>query len=1407
MERSKYLGVNMSNLKKVTLYPRKVEQEFHIPTTSEQKRYGSYTSAAIYTNQIPKNIYNPNDFKCINPETNPLKCESVRGKCYSPANRKDPRAYHHWDNLQELEGDNRGIAQCGQPTDGSRNITHHGIVAYRDLGAITGASGTMPQPARLKFSDFDFAGKGINLNTKIHSIGFIFQHRRSVVITAKPPYEYSKEAGLGNFGIGLDGGNLYPNYKTLKTWFSSDGQQISNTWGIGSNTSVKNPSCKKDAQGKWKWDTIAERHLCSVNPLMTIENILNNFAMHLAYGGNLTSQRGILYLKDVHIEVFYDPVKPFISKVDLPNELYTSKNTTGKCFTSIKQQIIAGEINMGGTIGQGNQSSYYNNIRCDKKTIPNGVTVEEISRTPQNGVIYTITDHSGVEGEKNIRYYLDNNTNLSISNNFIAKKYKKPQISFYKEYKKNAPYVAQTQYIIAKNGCCDTIEIYFDNIESNPLVLKIDCSIKDDVNLLNYDSQDMQTNAKIKSFYDKVQTLSCGTHKIFIRNGSDSEIEYYGDIKIIPQEFKFKIYDPNNQFMTYAQNKSSPNQTVKIKRIDSEPTQTVNVKVSNSGKLGEETTISLVKGEEKNYQISKYYPGTFSIFVKENSNGCKETETKQNFKITPSDHIQYHDTLFVRGEDSTSFDYNYLVAWEGDNIKTPVTFDSIEKGASIDDIRLCSKSIVSSGLSQTGFIPLVVKNIGNNGSIKNCQIELNVYDELDDGSISPDPETNDWVTTSGIFYNFYKKFHEYNKDIQKNIELKNIDENNNLVAPNFNITGEENVYINIKEIPEDEQIEIKIPFESKNPSVKYLRYYIFQEAQQFNPIEKCNSSINDGEDYVKIYVYDSILTDLSITGDTDLLNPSTTIDDCPNVCYTTKDGVTYRVTNIDSSNYGDTGIDKSTIAPLIIENSVEMIPYAYRFKDDEDKTPLSENQNNVSNRLIFNRDEVQKTSYLSNQLIKAHVKFPNDVETLFKVRTDKSGDAIFNIPIPQGVKPYTVEELLSDVVYIEYSGDIEYKPSSIEIGSLQKFKTRVTNIGVLYDNKIYKTSDSIKIPANKQVKLLYKIEYQKNDKWFTLQDKTIFLYKNTDKKQILISNDNSDYNITANIKTDKLAKPNDILADYNIVFNSDSLYKSYNPNNISIDDYRDETSISFVDNWKLYKAGQSAQIKVNLSAIHTYIKNYITFNAEIDEPTSYDEVTIYYKMCNLQEYQCGISKIDFDKARECQKNKGIFLTTFKTDTYKLVEKEVSKNIYCGINSEVNISTKLEKKIIENGKINVIYLEVENGVKDNENVEIQIDLGRKPTEYLGDYNYITIDNEDGDFSYRTETVDDYEKTILTWLIGDMEAYTKSKASIKILADDIGLSNISIDAFDKTHPQNGESEEAGQNPCEEWECPNQ
>lgn len=1349
--------------KKITIYPSIVED----------------INAAEEIKEIP-NLGNP---KCMK-----------RGCCVHP---RDKRYYHPWLNLQELT--HGGKAQCGYPATHNCNYNiYYDIKGYRNTCPIAGCNGTFHTPALLKLAGFNFEEKGIKEGATIHSITVEFEHRCS----------------------GVDVGNGKQHYN----------------WGPNfTSTSVSTPRiyCIKGAKGK---EVPLTDELIGNNPpistkykgtggtltsdKLTSDNILSDdFAIYIRYGPNLNTNPGIIFLQGLKITVEFTNINPVIMPFKKSTDVYA--NDSKHCSSTLMQFVSAGYINFNGIIEEGDDSeSLVSNIKLDKNSLPSGVSVVDEYIVDDKYKVFKFKDNSDVAGEKNIRYYLDIYPETDVLIPYDAKILQKPNIKIQNQYLKDDNlelYEEGEEYISAYDGCCDFINVYFDKVIDEPdLQLDVLKDFDGTGNILINDGN--YTN--MKKWYSAVAHQSCGTHTAWFqrsywdKNGQRI-LEDINKAKIINysvngQNIQFKIYDPDNQDLKYIQDKNPATQyqEIKIQRIDSQPLTDAKVTIydeTNPDKtiiVGEDgTDTSFKKNEIKTIKINKYYAGQYHVRVENRSQeGCSINPSEELITIT-ANHRQYHDKISIRGEDSTSFNYDYLVAWEGDNVHSPINIDSTHIGRSFDDIRLCSND-AQTGLSELGIATLKVSNTTTD-DLTNIRIELNTLKEEDGNKLQT---TDEWVVRGGMFYNFYNNFNDVNREITNIVSVENLTPDNDLV-------GEENVYILIKRLPAKEQIEIKIPFEGTSEKEILLQYLIFEEPQTLY-YPNCQTQIP--VNYIRLNIYDSLLTMLDITGDNDLLMMDKST--CPQRCYRHTDGeknpdkpydnpyapLTYKITNIDSSSF-----EENELAPFVIKNSIEVDPY--RILDKKGNIIYEKNASGEetysSDRIKINRKDNIEIKSLSNQIVSAYVNYPQLEEQIIKGRTDKNGEVTFYIDIPEtlGDTYYSIEELFNNFLHIEYEGDLIYNSSIIQ-GNVTPIDTVLRYSRFFYKNKEYAYANrNITIKAGDTFRLVGYFGYKEDISDYDdnilevvqhILNRPLYLYRRIDgewkKIQTLITSKydgtyNFEFSIKNTSKEDKSLA--EIMLDIGLVFKGDTLYNGsvINYTGDSIIDNKKTTKLQYFDDWRSYKTGTTAAIKVKLESYETVMTNEITFDASIIDPGDSDSITVYYKMCNLKDYNCYTSKDNYDKIYRCELYKGIFSTSLETNSYKLITNKTELPIYCGIISDFDIKAKLESKVIESSKVNVIYITVENKIKYNKDVNLEIDLGQIISDnYLGDYTYLSINNDDGDYAINTEIGDnDNENVIISWKIGDMEPYTTSKATIKIKADDIGLSDIRIFGYDYLH----------------------
>lgn len=1177
-------------------------------------------------------------------------------RCIEPEKQRKYHAWSHLDNLKKGR-----VAQCGYHSGDCSTATVYGIGGYRNTCPIGGINGDYPCPSRLQISGFNFADNKITKDSVIKSITISFQHRLSGLDTGSG-IEYYGDSNAPNFGD-----------NPVRVYFSNKYGRVSKIIRGGK------PSNQNDRD----FTSV----VCKFTDVKIKEAMAPNFALNIAYDLNLNGNPGILYLKDLKVDIKYEDARKEIKGSTSPKTIYTSTNNT--CAQSTTQVVEARYANKANTTPLGKK------IQVVKK--PSGVTVS-LAKTTNFTRTFKVRDTSGVAGKKSITYNLSNDNKVKTTVSYTAKKRPLPTYTIQQTYKSNEDFSSSKNYISFKNGCVPNgvIYIYIDSVSppSNKIIELNVASQNSSTNLLN-------SNA-IRTFHSAVKQLSCGTHTLYINRGNESKDAIRKNkvtIRILPMDFKFAVINndkantqPNRcgltdtNTLTFCQSKNPLSRygDIIIKRIDNEPMETIpKILVGDSSRPNKQDSFltNFKKNESKTWQIDKYYAGDYVLTLKDGSNPCKnESAGSFNFTVISS-HVQNYDYLFTRGQDGTTFDFDYLVVWEGDNIREPLNIDSAVLNNSFDSLRFCGKSSFKTGLSQIGTVEITIRNKVDK-LIENVNIELNTLkiNEDDEKEVT----TEEWINPDGIFNQFYSLFYEYNIGQEDNIEIRNLTPDNDLV-------DEENVYLKIKKIEALDSVKIILPYKSTKEKTVFLQLLLFEEPVQIGG--DCNMLEANETDptEIQIDVYDSMLTNLSIEGNTDLLSLDPRYD-CPTECYTTVDtdengipiedinsgGITYKITNIDTNDF----LAETSLTKII--NSKELIPYAY-IVDGQQYNLLDENDNIITvqeERYLIdengdiitdeNDDPIRlpnKLEYINrikeiprpliNTNIKAIVEFPESESVIYTVRTDKNGFANFYIPIPVSLnRSYTTQELMSDIITFEFEGNEQYNKSSVGAKG------------------------------------------------------------------------------TGNVQ----------------------------------DDTKNNTFLQRIDNFRRYKPGEVANILVNLKGNIKIIENYFNFYAELKESGHSDQVTILYKICNLKN------------------NEGIFKTTFKTDDIKLIDNEVSKNIYAGIDTNIDLRTNIDKKIVENHNINVINISVENKEKENYDVEVQINLGKPPEQlkYLGRYDFLDISIDNGDYSIIEEGEDVY----VSWLIGKMNPFETEKGIIKIKAKEIGLSDIKVNCYDYLHPKNSD-----------------
>lgn len=1315
------------------------------------------------------------------------------------ANPNDPRYYHEWSNAEEiLYG--REI-QCGRPsTKHCSHATYYNIAGYRNTCPIAGCNGTYNQPAtlQLEMSKSHLSNYDIIDGSEIHSVTINFKHK-CVGIDVANGKQHT------NWGPNFCGFSQYPDLKVLKMYITDSNGNIKGNTVIHNN----NPPLG------------AYEGVSATFNGVTYNDISNGF-INIVYQRNLSTNPGNIYIKDFTISINYTNAFPYITGTSNTKEAFTSENIE-KCATKIIHTIEVGYKNKTQKMPK---SKWPIDLRNNITVYPPdkvSYTKRLINDEYNNKVEYTFQDRSGVIGDKAIIYSLTNiggpstfssvigtksDTQYNLALTYKAKLHSTPNIKVPKTFIQNsvASESLTSLVVSGENICFNKMEIYADGIDTTPIYTITSYNANKTTNIIK--------DTDIIGFHNVVTQLSCGYHTLFFRidEQDSSEIKQIV-IQIVPMKHTFKVFvnpsdkktyddsscandemetDVNLTRIPYTQCKQDDIRLLSIQRTDNQATVvpptfkiSTDTNYQNKNPNSQETinkglqivnNISFEPDEIKKFDVSVKFPGEYSFTIQQdNSFSCDKNPDKRTIDITPN-HKQNHDVLFVRGEDSTSFDYDYVVAWEGDNIEEPIMVSEIDIGSSFNDIRLCvEKEKFATGLSQMGMAKLKVTNKSQR-TLNNIKVELNVLVKNDDGELEA---TLDEFFDDGIFATLSENFLAYNKNHINNLDILNL--------PNTiddDDIDEENVQILIKTLEFDEidkkgdSIEINIPFISRIDKEVYIQLLIFEEAMPIYLYGDCDSA-KKPINLFELVVYDSILTEMSIEGNNDLLDVDTSHKPCPDECFTT--ALTYKIRNIDSSS------TEKQSAKTIITNDSNLIPYKFGYYEGnqliEKNSSQILSQTSRVKKVIWDREEKSITKPLSYALVYGDIEFPNHTKTTTVGRTNQNGEVTFFIDIPMDIKrKYTINQLLKDVLVFKYYGNTEHRHSVLLIDP---------------DNNLIRT---------------YQSEDDKNP--------VIFDYQQT---------------------------------------------------------------------YKRYQAGDIVSLTLSLSYVETSLSNDIIFYPNIQEPGSNDELIVYYEVCNLQkevyDLNTGNPNIFTWKCSNCNYihrgvsaplecphcneksfyrspvsyNQGIVKTTFKTDDYQLIENEVSKDIYLGIDTDLSSLVSIEKRVVEQNELNIIHIRLINKIKDNKEVRCLIDLGPHPEVLLGEYGVTDISMEDGDCNtyylhtwecdnsdckqkyhsinapekcdvcdgtsfhqvylwkcencetihhsfesptecshcHRTTTatnddektsfsqVDNEKRTLVEWLIGDMDANTESNCQIILKGKQIGLSEISISLYDYLH----------------------
>ena len=972
-------------------------------------------------------------------QPNRNKDSGLQGKCFEAVTRsggtysiscqdqRDPKYHHEWSNAEEiLKGK---TIQCGRPsTHMCSHATYYGIAGYRNTCPIAGVTGTYTQPATLRVK-FDLSKKGISSHAIISEVKISFDHRCTGVDVANGKESFS-------WGPNFDGAKRYPNHKPLKV-------------KIGNKTVVydKNPPLGKafSNTGDFVFKNVSYKDL--------VEN-----GVDIIYGNNLETNPGNIYVKNLKAKIKYTDGVPYIEGKQNKNSLYISP--TAGCRSKIKFTLEAG-YKSGETKIPPNKAVKKiraNNIEAITED-KNNITVTLEDKSPDDGktIIAVLEDKTNIEGKKRVTFKIKN-TKTKITFKYKAKKRPKPDIEIPRYVERNTKKENVTG-IIAKDGCCSKIEVYDNNLLGTPFYT----FSSDAFDLTN--TENIIIESKRKSFYEALSQLACGDHIIYFRRDGESDEEtIFKYTTITPTVYNFKITEKNSTEnllpkgnYTITQNKQQ-NHVLEIEYVEradviKPPVFTIvnptygkeengaptHKKMDNIDEWNtDSTSTNTYKGPKIDFSVGTYHSGTFDIKIQETL--CPQTPTIFRVVI-PANHRQYYDEIFVRGEDSTAFDYDYLVAFEGDTVAEPIYVETIHLDSSFNDIKICTTPSTITGLAQMNTFDLTITNNQQN-DIENLLLELNTLIKDEDNNYQV--TSNEWLESSGIFFNFKENFENYNTEFEDYVQIKNL-------TPDDDKVDEEDVYIHVLKIKAGQTISLKIPYMASTPKTVYLQVLLFEQPLKlYNTLDCTNESLCF--DLISVQVFDSMLTNMFIEGKTDLFEDDIEAD-CPEEYFHTQ--IKYRIENIDT-------ITVRSQVKTVIHNDPRLIPYKIEYDGKE------YNPNKLPSNIVIDKND---TAYkppiiMDREKVSLYTKFDGYDEKEYYKYTDSNGEIVFFIEIPLTLGgEYTTEDILN-FCSIEYEGTPYYNGFVLQqenSNGTSKYNGTMRNYPE-YTRKGHSKIDAIKTP-------------------------------------------------------------------------------------------------------------------------------------------------------------------------------------------------------------------------------------------------------------------------------------------------------------------------------------------------------
>ena len=1301
----------------------------------------------------------------------------------SPSICRDGNAspsYHPWEKGTLHKFLTGGTIQCGRKSSYNCSLaTVNWVKGYRNTCPIAGCCGTYNRPAPLILSDFNFKQKDITSKIKITEVKLSYRHHITGV-----------DVGVAHGSETKHWGGVFPNitFTLYKNGTKIQTKKHNTKVPLGTNSTVS---------------ITFGNNIDVFNPKTDDLKIEINYA---ANGGGSYSTTAtnpsILYATGLHVSLEYTKLEqPKIKQVKPAPEAEISVTGGASIITdATNPKSQAGPNGNNCRTELKHILSYENTTPTDIiVSVPPNVYYKKTVDKNTKTISFVYQDASGVAGVKNITYSLNSDKKHKITKTYTAKLYTKPKFNVVKNYIKGQKFQPKDIFVTSSNNCwisnritVDGKDKHFYTINKNTTAVPIAAQTQEE-------------------FLQQINKLTCGNHTLYL----ESEGRITG--------FPINIKAPNISFTSNLEAKydqydeedeSSAKPQITITRVDSaklnHPIDITIIDTANTS--SKPITVSLNPKQTTTINLNTENPGTFELKYSYN-NGCSiQSRSFGKYTVRPK-HIQSYDKLLLR-EEGADIEYDSIVIRRGDSQNKPVTYEYATLMNSMDDITLFGKDGICS-IGELGYGILAIKNNrypneDSSNIINNVCIELNPLIESDELNDDYNPLVMEWKT--GMLNNFKENFYTLNPQYRNIIEVYNID-NKTLVNE-----GTENVVLCIKKIDAQQTLELKIPYTSSYEREIYMNFLLLGEPSDFIDLDNTTNLLQTNEDFyeqssynddlyashtskyqdrqclcISLNVIDLLTLNMSIEGDDLDRNDITNTDDLD---------IQYKI------DLSDSDIDCKSLSDFIsidteIINDIHLVPTGYQI-DGKQRQDINSvlNEHIIQDGLHFFRgfssqnkpmtgakvflrykdinDNIQYTQAITDTDGIAHLKYT--IPTYYQTSEDASAslqqntkttyhlkDILENVDILyQGDDFYdtaylnqeihnTLEETKINIIGFVYHHIVEHNGQSTEgVGHFVSSNRDIGNMSLSHDTNLYIVGQLLSANTEQGI----------NDEIVNciLDDATGKAITETNKSLLYgekFVNKDGFFKVKITQENDSSYQLSEIINKCIVFYEGDLLHSSSSYPEIWTPEPKQKVSLDYLNDYNIYQRGETIEIPIKLTTEEQQFTNHILINHEL--LSCHQTIHIFYQACD-------------------KKNEKGFDTLFKTKSYNVIPNQVKKTIYCGVDTDLKILARLEKKIIENHNVNVLTINAINGYKPNKNVLVKATIGPNASQKrLGDYlalSAVDIDKEKYSYDQSSDTI--------YWNIGDMNSYETQICNILLEAENIGHNTIRVCGFDYLLP---------------------